>query len=82
MSLAASLEAIRVGAKERISEDLLAKMHQATEELRQSGIIDRALNVGEFLPSFLLVNETGEVFNSSEMLAKGPLVVTFYRGVW
>jgi peroxiredoxin len=33
-------------------------------------------------PSFALSDADGTIVTSSELLAKGPLVLTFYRGVW
>jgi len=82
MSLAEALQKIREGSKERIPEEVRLKMQKANKELSDSGILDRALNVGDALPSFNLVNIKGEAVASRELLAKGNLVLTFYRGVW
>jgi peroxiredoxin len=57
-------------------------MGKATNELRVSGIMDRALKDGDSLPSFELPNRKGEMFSSAELLQRGNLVLTFYRGVW
>jgi peroxiredoxin len=57
-------------------------MHRATEELRASGIMDRVIRVGDKLPAFALPNSYGQEVRSAEVLAKGPLVLTFYRGAW
>lgn len=82
MSLAEKLQKIREGAKERIPEEVRLLMQKANKELGDSGILDRALNVGDTLPSFNLVNIKGEAVASSELLTEGNLVLTFYRGVW
>lgn len=82
MSLEEKLSVIREGAKERIPAEALKQMHRATDELRDSGIMDKALNVGDKMPSFELPNTKGEMVGSDELLEKGNLVVTFYRGVW
>ena len=50
--------------------------------LKASGAADRALAVGATLPPFELSNQRGETVRSSELLARGPLVLTVYRGVW
>jgi hypothetical protein len=52
------------------------------ETLRQSGIVDSALNVGDTIPPFTLPNALGQMVSSSEILANGPMVFVFYRGVW
>ena len=62
--------------------EALTIMHRATEDLRTSGIMDRVLKKGEHAPGFMLPDVQGQVISSSELLRKGPLVVSFYRGVW
>ncbi len=57
-------------------------MHRATEELRQSGLAERALKAGNRAPSFTLHNQDGNSISSADLLAKGPLVITFFRGHW
>jgi hypothetical protein len=57
-------------------------MHRATEDLRRSGILDRVIKVGQPIPEFTLPNTRGEMLSSAELHRRGPLVVTFYRGVW
>ncbi len=56
--------------------------HRATEELRQSGLSERALKTGDRAPAFTLNNQDGNPISSEELLAKGPLVITFFRGHW
>ena len=57
-------------------------MHRATDELLASGAAERALQAGDRAPQFTLKDADGREVSSRELLAKGPLVVTFYRGVW
>ena len=57
-------------------------MYRATEELRASGIMDRVIKVGDRLPAFALPNAYGREVRSDDLLAKGPLVLTFFRGSW
>ena len=57
-------------------------MHRATDELMASGAAARALKAGDRAPDFALKDAKGREIASRELLAKGPLVVTFYRGVW
>ena len=62
--------------------EVVATMLQEVENLVQSGITDRAIKVGEPLPEFALPDETGNLVSSTHFLEKGPLVVSFYRGIW
>jgi peroxiredoxin len=57
-------------------------MHRATEELITSGAATRALKAGDTAPPFVLKDPDGKPVSAAELLAQGPLVVSFYRGVW
>ena len=81
-TLAEKLNEIREGAKQRIPEEVRAIMGKATNELRESGIMNRALKDGDNLPSFELPNRDGEMVLSADLLQRGNLILTFYRGVW
>ena len=63
-------------------EALIEIFHRATEELRRSGLAERALKTGDRAPVFTLKNQDGNSIFSAELLAKGPLVITFFRGHW
>jgi peroxiredoxin len=56
-------------------------MHRATAELVASG---QALNekAGDKAPEFALKDPDGNAVSLASLLEKGPLVVSFYRGVW
>ncbi len=53
-----------------------------TDELRRSGILARVLKPGDPAPEFALPNADGRLVSSRDLLARGPLVATFYRGKW
>jgi peroxiredoxin len=57
-------------------------MHRATAELIASGQAQRALKAGDKAPDFVLNDPDGKRVSSRDLLAKGPLVLSFYRGVW
>ena len=82
MGLQDKLDEMREGARDRIPADALAIMHRAIDELRRSGIMDRVAKVGDRAPAFELENVEGVTVDSRALLERGPLVVTFYRGVW
>ena len=80
--LAERLDAIRQGADKRIPPDKRSIMHRATDDLRASGILDGVIKVGDPLALFALKNAFGQEVRSCELLAKGPLVLTVFRGSW
>lgn len=57
-------------------------MLRATENLAKSGIIESALKEGDLAPEFVLPNALGSDVSLSELLKKGPVVLSFYRGGW
>jgi peroxiredoxin len=57
-------------------------MERATAQLIASGAAGNALKVGDKAPLFTLKDPDGNPVSSADLLAKGPLVLTFYRGVW
>jgi peroxiredoxin len=57
-------------------------MHRATNELIASGAAARALKAGDKAPAFTLNDPDGHPVNSADLLQRGPLVLSFYRGVW
>lgn len=59
-----------------------ATIHRATDELIASGLAQKAKKAGHVAPAFTLNDQDGNPVSSAELLARGPLVLTFYRGVW
>jgi hypothetical protein len=82
MSLKAELKSLRERAESKRPPEIVASMHRAVDELRASGAPDRVLRVGESMPPFALPDGEERIVDSAALLAKGPLVVTFYRGRW
>jgi hypothetical protein len=82
MSLEDKLAATRAAGAGRIPADRQAIMHRATEDLRKSGILDRIVPVGTQAPDFELANHDGRRVSSTELLAGGPMVLSFFRGSW
>ncbi|MDB5607298.1 MAG: alkyl hydroperoxide reductase [Bradyrhizobium sp.] len=64
------------------TKEALDTMHRATAELIDSAQAQRAKKAGDTAPVFTLNDSDGKPVSSRELLAKGPLVVSFYRGVW
>jgi peroxiredoxin len=81
-SLRAELAAIAAGSKSRLPAEAIAAMAAGTQTLRDSGLAGRALKVGQVAPNFTLADDGGEIVSLERLLARGPVVVTFYRGVW
>jgi peroxiredoxin len=87
MSLQAKLYAFKADFEAgkphyNVPRSVIETMHRATAELIASGAAQRARKAGDVAPSFSLKDPEGNIVSSDELLKKGPLVVSFYRGVW
>lgn len=87
MSLQAKLDAFKADFEAgkppyQVPPEVIATMHRATAELIASGAAQRALKAGDRAPVFTLPDADGTLVSSAERLERGPLVVSFYRGVW
>lgn len=76
------IDAMKAKFESSAPPEALAVMHQATEDLKNSGIVAGVLKKGATMPDFTLPDQKGEPVASAALLGKGPLVVSFYRGVW
>ena len=87
MSLQAKLDAFKADFEAgkppySVPRTVIETMHRATAELIASGAASQALKAGDTAPPFVLSDANGNPVASSALLGQGPLVVSFYRGVW
>jgi len=87
MTLQAKLDAFTAdfeGGKPpyNVPRSIIEAMHRQRAELKASGLPERAKKVGDKAPAFKLKDAEGTEISSTDLLAKGPLIVSFYRGVW
>lgn len=82
MTLSERLQTIREGAKQRIPEASRLIMERAIDDLRTSGALDRVVKVGQRAPDFALTSAAGASVKLSALLARGPVVLSFFRGRW
>ncbi len=81
-SLAAELRAVLQQGEQLIPDGKRELMERAGRELAASGQAARAAGVGDTAPAFRLPSATGEQTALADLLAEGPVVLTFYRGAW
>jgi peroxiredoxin len=83
LPLQGKLDAFRLEFDTRLAPPAAVEaLHRSVAELIASGASDRALKAGDVAPEFILPDSDGNPVSSKMLLAKGPLVVTFYRGAW
>lgn len=62
--------------------EMSALIEKGAGEISALDIVEKALKSGDTLPDFVLQNQQGESQSLAAYLEKGPLILTFYRGVW
>ena len=87
MTLQAKLDAFKADFEAgkppyNVPRAVIETMHRATKELIDSGAAGRALKAGDKAPLFTLKDPEGRSVSSASLLADGPLIISFYRGVW
>jgi hypothetical protein len=82
MSLEDKLAAVRAASAKRIPPERLAIMHAATDQLRKSGILDHVIKPGAQAPDFTLNDQDGKTVTLSALAARGPVLMSVFRGFW
>ena len=82
MGLQEKLSRLRKGFESQAPKEVVDVMHRATDNLEKSGILDGTVKVGDQAPDFSLKNADGQEFSLKDLLSRGPVVLSFYRGKW
>ncbi len=81
-TLKESLDARRAEFLRTAPADKAAAFQRGVDELAASDVAARAKQAGDVAPDFALANARGETVRLAALLARGPVVLTFYRGGW
>ncbi|MFQ5534251.1 MAG: peroxiredoxin-like family protein [Sphingomonadales bacterium] len=82
MSLTEQIQQFSAQMAAQIPPEKLAIILGVTEKLKASGIENKCLAEGDTVPDFELPSHKGGTVSSKNLLAKGPVVISFYRGEW
>lgn len=81
-SLQATLDAKKADFLAQADADKITAYEEGIEAVIQAKIVEKAHKTGDLAPAFTLKNAKGETVNLNTYLAKGPVVLTWYRGGW
>lgn len=76
------IAAFTAGMAKHAPPEVIATVGAELEKLTASQIAKRALAVGAVAPDFTLPDVHGASVTLAKVLARGPAIVTFYRGGW
>lgn len=81
-NLGEQLTALSAQSKERMPAAIVQTFVDGIEEVRATGIVEAALNVGAEAIDGELPDANGNTVKLSDLWAKGPVVAVWYRGGW
>ena len=76
------LDVKRKEAEGKFTEEKSKIYAEGITSVSNSGILEKALNIGDKAPDFTLNNALNETISLYKELEKGPVVLTWYRGGW
>ena len=81
-TLTGQIDAFQQALAGQVPAAIMAQFAGETARVARSGIAAHALAVGAQAPTFSLPAATGNVVRLADLLERGPVVLTFYRGEW
>ena len=76
------LAALRIATCDQLPTPELAVLTRATARLRRSGMLQKALQIGETVPNFYFIDGDNNQQSLYGLLESGPVVLNFFRGFW
>jgi AhpC/TSA family len=76
------IEAFQKETLAKLPKETVATLVRGIEDMVRAGVGGGSVKVGDRAPDFRLPNVGGQTVELSALLARGPAVVTFYRGGW
>ena len=82
MSLQAKLDEFTQTWNGLAGSEAMAIRDAAVLSVREEGVVENALQAGDQMPPWALPDAAGRLYQSTDFLATGRLVIDFYRGLW
>ncbi|PON20569.1 hypothetical protein TGAM01_v210527 [Trichoderma gamsii] len=81
-TLASQLSATAESISKNVAAPVVSALNESIAGLQATFDINSTIQVGASLPTFKLPNALGNEVTSESLLAKGPVLITLYRGDW
>jgi peroxiredoxin len=82
VTLSDEVDALTAANKVNANPERTAVYGKAAAALAETDLLERALGVGDTAPMFELPDALGNQVALADLLADGPVIVSFYRGEW
>ena len=81
MGLTEQLNDLKKQLRHEMRLETLKEIAKFVKELAKSGIEENSCQAGDRMPGFILPNACGRMISSDDILARGPMVLSFYRRI-
>ena len=82
MALAADLAALGQKFAATAPAQVVSAVNDTRAHMQSTFDSSKTIRVGDTFPAFTLTSATGEPVSTADLFAKGPTLVSFYRGSW
>lgn len=82
ITLKAQTQALDEEYRRVVPKDVMDIVDKSIDDLIASGIENRCLKPGNKIPEICLPDAYGKEVNIQELLKRGPVILSFYRGGW
>lgn len=82
MTLADDLNKLRAEATDQLSNEMRVLFKQSMQDIAALNIVSASLKEGDTISEFRLPSVSGLEIDLAELLEGGPVVISFYRGLW
>ena len=66
----------------QLPSEVLQNFNKSINDFKSREVEKNAIEAGSIMPEFSLLNADGDLVHSKDLLRKGKLVITFFRGAW
>ena len=81
-NLAKKIEEINENLATQLPAEIINVFSQSIQDLKNSKIDQNSIQIGYRFPDFNLRNTNNQMIHLNELLNKGKVIVTFFRGSW
>jgi len=82
MTIQIDAENIWTDLQKHIPAEVVDGLNIGWAEIMERNLAEPCLKMGDKAPDFALPSATGKIVTLADQLARGPVVLTFYRGIW
>ncbi len=82
LTLTDQLRLMKEASAKKLPPEKAKAMQDATDKLRKSNLAEKAFRVGQNMPNFSLPDAHGKIIHLKDLLKKGSVIISFYRGSW